>query len=570
MGNAIKQVRTQTTALILFTLSSFLSSFLFTGGTDTHYLPALCFCIIALIFTWSKGQKIEIPLHSFIYGLFILHAGSSFFWSGAPYISLVTWLILCMAPLSYLLGRVTLKTYPKRAYALISAFIGFGIFMCFYGIWDFYVGSAHRKSSIFSNPNTFSAFLVLCLIPCGTFLFQESKHKHHAPLLWGGLCALFIACIIMTGSRSGLITAVFALTAVVLLTRNTGKMRYALWLVGIFLGIMATSYISNSWFAIRVVDTLSTSINNSFHGRFTIWAGSWDLAQAHFFYGTGLGTFFLEYPPYRHAYDPSVGDWVHMDGLQIWAETGLFGVILWYGFWASLAVSLMKKHKNTNAYTIIGGIGCLALGMQSHMTYLYTVMPIIFAFGVFLSIYDHDTHLNKSEATPLSVSKTWATAFTLFIAFLTLQSALSMHLTQKAQDNILRVRTDEAKRTLHLIDNYGSPSFYEHHLVNARHGDFKSLQRTMELCKPCAQPHYIEALNYIQSGDIVQAKQSLWNALKRDPSDQDIRLQFVRLLDQENRRGEAVIIAKLGFSYPITQVQKVYLLEIISKFEKKK
>lgn len=570
MGNALKQTKTQTTALILFTLSSFLSCFLFGGGTDTSYLPALCFCSIALVFTWSKAQKIEVPLHSFIYGLFILHAGSSFFWSGAPYISLVTWLILCMAPLSYLLGRIILKTYPKGAYSLISALIGFGIFMCFYGIWDFYVGAEERMSSIFSNPNTFSAFLVLCFIPCSALFLQKTEHKHYAPLLWGGLCALFIACIIMTGSRSGLITSVFALISIVFLTRNAGKMRYALWLVGISFGVMAISYIFDFWFAIRVLDTLSTNINHSFHGRFTIWAGSWDLAHAHLFYGTGLGTFFLEYPPFRHAYDPSIGDWAHMDGLQIWTETGLFGVILWYGFWASLAISLVKQHKNTNLYTIIGGIGCLALGMQSHMTYLYTVMPLIFSFGVFLALYDHNSLLNKFEATPLFVSKVWATTFILFISFLTIQSALSMLLTQKAQDNILHVKTDEANKTLHFIDNYGSPFFYEHHLVNARHGNFKSLQRAMELCKPCAQPHYIEALNYIQSRDIVLAKQSLWEALKRDPSDQNIRVQFVRLLDQEKRRGEAVIIAKMGFSYPIFQHQKVYFLEIISKFEKKK
>jgi hypothetical protein len=63
-------------------------------------------------------------------------------------------------------------------------------------------------------------------------------------------------------------------------------------------------------------------------GRFLIWERAWQMLMDAPWWGIGLGTYWLHWPPYRNPLDSSGGFYVHNDYLQIWIETGLPGLLL--------------------------------------------------------------------------------------------------------------------------------------------------------------------------------------------------------------------------------------------------
>ncbi len=533
----------QILSLTLFALSGFICCFLFKGGTDISYMPALLLTSMGVFLAWSPTRRIEIPLHSFIYGLFLLYAGLSFFWSGAPYITLTTWLIICMMPISYLLGRCLLDFSPRAIHHSFVAFITIGALSCLYGLWIFNV----RLHSVFSNPNTYAAFLVLSLIPCAVFFIQKRKPHRY---IWGFLSALFIIALLLTGSRSGLLTALFSLTLIFTGLSQKNIWKYVLLFGGGYALMMTIAFWLDLPVFKRILYTFSEQYQESLQGRLIIWAGSWALAKDHLFYGTGLGTFFLEYPPYRQPYDPSVGDWAHWDGLQLWGEIGVFGAALWYGFWGSLATSMIHHRKTCSSIALIGGVGCFALFFQSHFTYLYTLLPLLFVMGMFLAFYDHET-----QGRPvLSLSKRPCLLILGGILLLALQSSGSMYFIQQAQKDPQKIS---------FLEKLNSPSFYEYDLIRGRKGDLTALQHAKEKCHACSMPYLIEGFLYLQNHNKEKAEYSFKEALKKDPSNQMIRIHLIRLLLSKNHIFESQIWARKAFAYPLTPDQKKYFLHIL-------
>ena len=216
----VEQGKSTIISVVLFSLTGFLSSFFFTGGTGIAYAPVIFCSIIALCLSWKKD--IIIPLHTLLLLGFFAYAGITFFWSTAPYITLVSWLIFLTLPISYLLGR---GIYTNDHIKDISLYllIGFGVLSSLYGIIDLLLHDRDRLTALFANPNTFSAFLVLCLIPCTVFLLQNKPQK----LLWSGLSLFFLIIILLTGSRSGLLTAIIALTVIFSFSQGRDKLIYA-------------------------------------------------------------------------------------------------------------------------------------------------------------------------------------------------------------------------------------------------------------------------------------------------------------------------------------------------------
>src|SRR5581483_2192840 len=62
--------------------------------------------------------------------------------------------------------------------------------------------------------------------------------------------------------------------------------------------------------------------------RFLIWRGSWEMLMAKPWWGIGLGSYYLAWPPYRDPADQTLGFFVHNDYLQIWIEAGLPALLL--------------------------------------------------------------------------------------------------------------------------------------------------------------------------------------------------------------------------------------------------
>lgn len=68
--------------------------------------------------------------------------------------------------------------------------------------------------------------------------------------------------------------------------------------------------------------------NNPLGPRLIMWQSAFRMIEGNPWYGSGLGTFWLEYPPYRSPLDDSAGFHAHNDFLEIAAELGYPGLAL--------------------------------------------------------------------------------------------------------------------------------------------------------------------------------------------------------------------------------------------------
>lgn len=408
-----------------------------------------------------------------------------------------------------------------------------------------------RLTSSFSNPNTCSALIVLCLIPSTMFFVKATEQLQK--ILWGLITLLFISILILTGSRSGLLSGICAITLLFTLISHPKKKRYIAYIIGGYAFFALFALFQDMRFFTRILETFSNAYNDSTQGRLTIWSGSWELAKDHFLYGTGIGTFFLNYPSYRMHFDPSAGQWAHWDGLQILGEIGIFGTSLWYSFWATLTYSLYKNRKTLSDMAIIGGVGCLVILIQGHITYLYLILPILCVMGVYLACYDHGL-----KEKPIDLKRKPILIAILCILLVSAQSAWSMWASQQRDANI------------NAIEIWGTPFFYEHQLTLARQANKDAIELVKDRCTPCAHPYLIEGILYLQNGEKVKAKASFWEALHKNPSDQMVRTYLVRSFVTSGQLTEGALIAKQGFQYPIEKGYKDYFNTIILNHEQTK
>ncbi len=550
--------KTTIASIFLFSISGLLASFLFSGETSIYYAPTIILTIFALFLSWK--EHIRIPLHTLILFAFIIFSALSFFWSSAPYISLVSWLAISILPISYLTVRHILQRFPNNgAQKITYVLITLVLILCIYGFYSSYIENSSRLSSVFANPNTFSSLISICLIPSIIYL-TKSGNK----LLWIAVSLLLIISLILTGSRSGLLTSVITISLIFYFTPINNKQKYIALLICTYSILGAIFYLLDFTFFTRIIDTFSDTYSDSTQGRILIWSGAINLAKDNIIYGTGLGSFFLEYPQYRLPFDPSAGDWAHNDTLQILTELGAIGALLWLGFWSCLLYSLIRNHKKISHYALIGSICSIGFFIQGNITYLYLVMPVLFITGGCLALYD-----NEITSFNIKIKKLHLLIPSILIIIVTTQSMISMLLAKSAQKNMVSAQKEKAIKQIQFIDRYGSPHFYKHNLILGKRGDFNALEKIKNSCQSCASPYFIEGLINLQSGNIKEAKSSLWKAMRKDPSDQNIRLHFIRILEAQGKNKEAAVIAKVGFNYPTESEYEHYFKETISKSEQK-
>ncbi|MFP4171687.1 MAG: O-antigen ligase family protein [Candidatus Hydrogenedentota bacterium] len=102
--------------------------------------------------------------------------------------------------------------------------------------------------------------------------------------------------------------------------------------------------------------------------RITYWRTGWEMAKDNFWTGVGLGNFGVAYPNYQHL---GAGDvqMAHNDYLQVLCETGIFGFLLFMGFWGYFAVAGFRRVlavQNRDRRWLLGGVYAGALAFLFH------------------------------------------------------------------------------------------------------------------------------------------------------------------------------------------------------------
>lgn len=244
-------------------------------------------------------------------------------------------------------------------------------------------GMPGRVYSFFDNPNNFAELLVM-LTPMNYALFLNAKSWRGkvAALFSFGACGGALA---FTYSRSGWLG--FALATVVFIAFCNWKLIPLL----VALGACGIPLLPETMYN-RLL-TIGNTKDTSTSYRFAIYKASNVLMKDYWIRGVGLGSDILTktfrgYPP---MFDGNFPIHTHNNYLQVWAETGIFGVVsfiamLLYqvktGIKAFLAAT-DKRVKNLLAAAMAGFCGILLISVAEY-TWFYArnMFTYFFLFGV--------------------------------------------------------------------------------------------------------------------------------------------------------------------------------------------
>ena len=163
---------------------------------------------------------------------------------------------------------------------------------------------------------------------------------------WAGFVlafALLVPVVLLAGARAGWVG--FALAVAAVLWHRLG-LRRALLAASLgavaMLAVGAASYVLSPRFAERVDRTAALTagdragLDHALAGRLAIWEAAAAMGAAHPINGVGVRGFRVAYPEYAPPGDRWVGEGgtafhAHQLVLEVWSETGGFGLLCWLG-----------------------------------------------------------------------------------------------------------------------------------------------------------------------------------------------------------------------------------------------
>ena len=179
------------------------------------------------------------------------------------------------------------------------------------------------------SPNTLAGYLALTFVPVLAWIWVRGR-GWDVRVKWITLvcaAALMIECLMLTGSRGGLIAfGVGLLSAMWCLLQN--RLGRAMFWVGMILAVLGLTF-----FVARRAGVLRLS-TTSLGARADYVSGAVGIVRDHAWRGTGPGTFGSIYPKYKTDDSNEEPRMVHNDYLQMWSDSGLPAMIVYIALWA--------------------------------------------------------------------------------------------------------------------------------------------------------------------------------------------------------------------------------------------
>lgn len=347
---------------------------------------------MALSLAQSYADGIRIPLTpvSATMTFFWLWLGVSLTWSAVLVTSVINFWWVGSVALAF--WAYTLSPQRERVWFYGSRFALAGaLLLCAYALAQLFLWGLPPRAT-FVNIHSFAALMMLVALPLAAYFLIAWHKRSDAKVLYalaGSLFILFftIAATEGRGTALSILVALFVLAA--LAVRSVGIKPVAA-LAGLVLAAYGgANLILHGGFAegrlATLVDPASAGVP-----RFLIWAGSWEMLSASPWWGIGLGTYYLAWPPFRHPDDATLGFFVHNDYLQIWIEAGLPALLLLLAVYVSVLVMLVRAWRHARASATVRlevlGLfaGLLSVAAHSFVDFNLYILPISIAAGIAL------------------------------------------------------------------------------------------------------------------------------------------------------------------------------------------
>lgn len=251
----------------------------------------------------------------------------------------------------------------------------------------FAFGQPPRAS--FINIHSFAALLMLVALPtAGYWLTALASGRRRAALVSGAALLLLFFTIALTRGRGTSLALWLAVGLLIALHVGRARRRHLLSLAG----LLAAAYgVANALLFGELGDRFATLTDpeHAASPRLLIWQGAWQMLHDAPWWGIGLGTYYLAWPPYRHPADQTLGFYVHNDYLQIWIETGLPGLLLLLAVLLATAVGIVRYLRRSPASTertevAALGSGLFAVAAHSFLDFNLYTLSISMLVGVVL------------------------------------------------------------------------------------------------------------------------------------------------------------------------------------------
>jgi O-antigen ligase len=323
--------------LILFTLLTFAAQVPTVAGPGLSFakIAGLLLAIswVATLATRRDARSDFMSAHpglTYVVVLFLSWAAFSQLWAEDSGVALTAFTRLGLNAVLFLIIFTAVRT-PNQAIGFVGAFVAGASINAVYGLLFAPTdpATASRLSSSITNPNELASILVSALVLSFGLAaaVKDLPLARLGALAAGGLC---IAGIFLTGSRGGLVSLTVALAAFLVVG---ARWRGRLVLVVAIVTLAGVGYFS---YAASEETRSHVSSVGSGTGRLDLWTVAWRMVEDEPLQGVGAGNFpvssvhYLLQPGAIERADYIIGTprVAHNTSIQLWAELGLVGLIL--------------------------------------------------------------------------------------------------------------------------------------------------------------------------------------------------------------------------------------------------
>lgn len=310
--------------------------------------------------------------------------------------------------IAFFASSFILLSFANEKFIRRSLYILCGLFflLALWGLLQYSTGFAYlinvgaRANALFYTPNTFAACLNIILLPLIIFyLFRKGSNK----LLL--LISILFAALLVTQSRGAWVAFAVSILFVFILIRflkfNTDVTRLKKLMLGLMLVFSTYSFIELVGFDRNKTDLNMTfkseagylirsdSIVSTMSHRFMLYDIAWQHIKEKPLLGEGLHTY--QYFQVRDQHTPYIGNatrFTHNDYLQLWMETGIFGLILYISIPVIIISMLLLKWKavrDTDRIIMLALItGLVSFYVQALVDFLFYTPFLLMMYGAFL------------------------------------------------------------------------------------------------------------------------------------------------------------------------------------------
>lgn len=591
---------------------AFIAALFFNGVRIEYFAFSLILLVLYLLTVLWRGyvRGLHIPQTplSIALTLFWMWLATALLWTSVPYVSMVNFWWVGSAILVFWLIALSPESDGPYPLAYIAV-LGIGIVLALLSFYQQLRLGMHAQST-FLTRNSHAGLMCLIAIPASSHFLVTHDRSLSVPWInWllGPVLFVLYFSIALTSSRGATVGLLVGLVLVLWLAYGRVP-RMRLWM---FLGIVVAAYATaNLLLQGEVVNRLGTlmDITKADPQRFLIWQQSWQMLMNNPWWGVGLGTYWLHWPPYRHPQDVSAGFYVHNDYLQIWIETGLPGLLLLLGIYVAVVIIFIRilRHAGQRSVVIVESAGLLggllAIATHTFFDFHLYIYPIQLVMGLVLARL-HALYLTYIPAKVhivmphkhLSPKVYHAISFLAILLPLGYFVALgiSTMLTHKAQRLSVQGKWVEASTALSRAAQIMPTS----DLVPTAHADLlrqamtqlpRGVPERMTLFKEAlmlledaekqnplrSQIFFIRGLLYNQNPDtagddwLASATRAYATALKRDPMAFWVREAYASLLLQQGKLKQAKEVLEAGINYRYAGTAAVGYYSLLARVQR--